>query len=150
MYGLFLFKMLLYRYIKCLEERNMEIRKFNTWRQMRNRHRIDMTEEANREMEQIKQYEASHDGSAEGCRVKTSMPKIFDRHAAERAEFLKEESHLEDAFYSEMENIEYAVDGEMGDVFMAVGMDIQEVTLRPEVKRAFNRAEKRYMRNVVM
>lgn len=128
----------------------MEIRKFNTWKQMRNRHRIDMVEEANKEMEQIKQYEDSHGGSAEGCRVKTSMPKIIDRHVAERAEFLKDENHLEDAFYSEMENIEYAVDGEMGDVFMAVGMDIQEVTLRPEVKRAFNRAEKKYMRNVVM
>lgn len=150
MYGLFHFKMLLYRYIKCLEERNMEIRKFETWRKMQRQHLLDVNEEANKEMEQIKQYEGEHDGSSEGCRVKTSMPKIIDRHVAERAEFLKEESHLEDAFYSEMETIEYSVDGEMGDVFMAVGMDIQEVTLRPEVERAFKRAEKRYMRNVVM
>lgn len=128
----------------------MEIRKFETWRQMQKQHLLDVNEEASKEMEQIKQYESEHGGSAEGCRVKTSMPKIIDRHVAERAEFLKDEKHLEDAFYSEMENIEYADDGEMGDVFMAVGMDIQEVTLRPEVKRAFNRAEKKYMRSVVM
>ena len=79
-----------------------------------------------------------------GCFIRKSdykaMNEMFDRHAAERKEAMKDDDYLYEMFNYELANHEYCITYDLTDTLDALCLTIDEINADPRMADALKRA----------